>query len=112
MIKTEKKSGSACNIPTEPDYSNVEIIEISPEESVKDFNAAKLLADQIADEKLESHMLLAFRDSDKDFDSPQHGDECHSGSPIPAYIDYALYHGATFKVDIEKGRFIFFYLSI
>ena len=102
----------SCVIPTEADYSNITVINLSPTEKIKDFNEAKVLADKTADDTLDMHMLLAFRDGDKDFESPQHGDECHSGSPIPAYVDYALYHGATLKVDIEKGRFIFFYLPV
>jgi hypothetical protein len=107
----QEKTGSACHIATEPDYSKVNIIELSPTEPISDFNAAKVLATQVADKELEDHMLLAFRDGDRDFNSPEHGDECHSNSPVPAYIDYALYHGATLKVDIEGGRFEFFYVG-
>ncbi|WMP17478.1 AF1514 family protein [Thiothrix lacustris] len=113
MKTTEnQRSGSVCNLPTEPDYSGVTIIELEPEAQVADFNAAKQLADNKAETLLESAMLLSFHDGDKGFDSPQHGDECHAGSPIPAYIDYALSHDATLKIDIEKGRFIFFYLAV
>lgn len=113
MKETENPpSGFVCKLRAEPDYSGVTIIEIAPEEPIQDFNAAKQLADNKAEALLESAMLLAFHDGDKGFDSPQHGDECHAGSPIPAYIDYALSHGATLKIDIEKGRFIFFYLAV
>jgi hypothetical protein len=27
-------------------------------------------------------------------------------------VDYGVYHGATLKVDIEQGRFVFFYLPV
>jgi len=27
-------------------------------------------------------------------------------------VDYGLYHGATLKIDIEDGRFVFFYLPV
>ncbi|HHL19725.1 MAG TPA: hypothetical protein ENJ33_08310 [Thiothrix sp.] len=111
MHTNPEKTGSACHIATEPDYTNVTIIELSPTEPISDFNAAKILANQVADKELGEHMLLAFRDGDRDFNSPEHGDECHSQSPVPAYIDYALYHGATLKVDIESGRFEFFYVG-
>jgi len=111
MSIDQPKTESACHIATEPDYSNVTIIDLSPPEPISDFNAAKILANQIADKELDEPMLLAFRDGDRDFNSPEHGDECHSNSPVPAYIDYALYHGATLKVDIEKGRFEFFYVG-
>jgi hypothetical protein len=31
---------------------------------------------------------------------------------VPGYVDYGVYHGATLKIDIEQGRFVFFYLSV
>jgi hypothetical protein len=27
-------------------------------------------------------------------------------------VDYGIHHGATLKVDIEHGRFVFFYLPV
>jgi hypothetical protein len=27
-------------------------------------------------------------------------------------VDYGLHHGATLKLDIEDGRFVFFYLPV
>ena len=57
-------------------------------------------------------MLIAWYDRGRDFESSQHASECHVDTAIPGYTDYALYHGATLKLDIEDGRFIFFYISI
>ena len=73
---------------------------------------AMALANEQAEKLIGEHMLLAWYDRDRDFESPQHASECHVNSAIPGYIDYALYHGATLKIDIEQGRFIFFYLPI
>jgi len=42
----------------------------------------------------------------------QHASECHLDSAVPGYVDYGVYHGATLKVDIEQGRFVFFYLPV
>ncbi|RDH81405.1 MAG: hypothetical protein DIZ80_15065 [endosymbiont of Galathealinum brachiosum] len=103
---------SHCNMPTEPDYTGVEIVEISPETPLNDYLQAMDLAKDEAAKHYEDAMLLAWYDKDRDFESPQHASECHVNSAIPGYIDYALYHGATLKIDIEQGRFIFFYLSI
>lgn len=103
---------STCNMPQEADYSGVEIIELSPEQTVGDYLQAMELANKKADEVIGEHMLLAWYDRDRDFESPQHASECHVNSAIPGYIDYALYHGAKLKIDIEKGRFIFFYIPI
>jgi len=51
-------------------------------------------------------------DRDRDFESPQHASECHQDSAVPGYVDYGVHHGATLKVDMEHGRFVFFYLPV
>ncbi len=103
---------SKCNLPTAPDYTGVTIVELSPELTLDDYLQAMQLANAEAEKRIGEHMLLAWYDRDRDFESPQHASECHVNSAIPGYIDYALYHGATLKIDIEQGRFIFFYLPI
>ncbi|MDH5388308.1 MAG: AF1514 family protein [Gammaproteobacteria bacterium] len=112
LITTDKaESGSFCNMDG-PDFSNVETVELSPEPSPADYQVAMQIANRVADHKLENHMLLSWYDKDRDFESPQHASECHANSPLPGYVDYGVYHGATLKVDIEDGRFVFFYLPI
>ena len=103
---------SKCNMPQQPDYTGVDIIELSPDPAMSDYLQAMKLANEEAEKKVGDNMLLAWYDKDRDFESPQHASECHVDSAIPGYIDYALYHGATLKIDIEKGRFIFFYLPV
>ena len=99
-------------MPREPDYSGVTILKISPVPVLSDYLQAMQLANDEADKAIGEHMLLAWYDKDRDFESPQHASECHVNSAIPGYIDYALYHGATLKIDFEDGRFVFFYLPI
>lgn len=103
---------SKCNLPQAPDYTGVRIIELSPEPAPHDYLQAMAIANEEAEKTIGDNMLLAWYDRDRDFESPQHASECHVNSAIPGYIDYALYHGATLKIDIEKGRFVFFYLAI
>jgi hypothetical protein len=103
---------STCNMPQEPDYTGVTILECSPEPALPDYLQAMEFANALAQETVGENMLLAWYDRDRDFESPQHASECHVDSAIPGYIDYALYHGATLKIDIENGRFVFFYLPI
>ncbi len=100
---------ASCNIEP-PDYSGVTIIE--PEVLVDDYRAAMTIADTVAEQHLGDYMLLSWYDRDRDFESPQHSSECHQDSATPGYVDYGLYHGATLKVDFEKGRFVFFYLKL
>ncbi|NOQ87548.1 MAG: hypothetical protein GQ550_01365 [Gammaproteobacteria bacterium] len=103
---------SKCNIPQAPDYTGVKIIELSPDPAPGDYMQAMQIANELAEKTVGDNMLLAWYDRDRDFESPQHASECHVNSAIPGYIDYALYHGASLKIDIENGRFIFFYLPI
>lgn len=101
-----------CNIPQEPDYAGVTIVELSPQPAAEDYLQAMAMANKEAERLVGENMLLAWYDRDRDFESPQHASECHMNSAIPGYIDYALYHGATLKIDFEQGRFVFFYLPV
>ena len=62
--------------------------------------------------RLGEHMLLSWYDRDRDFESPQHVSECHHASAVPGYVDYALHRGANLMVDVDNGRFVFFYLPV
>ena len=110
-VVDEAESGSFCNMAG-PDFSNVETVDLKPDSSPADYQVAMQIANRVADHKLENHMLLSWYDKDRDFESPQHASECHANSPLPGYVDYGVYHGATLKVDIEEGRFVFFYLPV
>ena len=99
-------------MPQQPDYTGVTIVELSFDKKLDDYLQAMKIANDEAKKSIGENMLLAWYDKDRDFESPQHASECHVDSAIPGYIDYALYHGATFKIDIENGRFVFFYLPI
>ncbi len=112
MTDREQEGGSACSIRQEADYTGVTIVELSPEPPLEDYLQAMELANSEAQQRVGDHMLLSWYDRDRDFESPQHSSECHSASATPGYVDYALYRDATLKIDIENGRFIFFYLSL
>lgn len=92
-------------------YKDVEVVKLNHTTPLRDYRDAMSLSNRIADDKLGAHMLLSWYDRDRDFESPQHTSESHSDSAIPGYVDYGLYHGATLKVDVENGRFVFFYLA-
>ena len=101
-----------CPIRTAPDDSDVKIVEIQPESPLADYTQAMAMANAEAGRLIGEHMLLSWYDRDRDFESPQHASECHADSAVPGYVDYGLYHGATLKIDIEAGRFVFFYLPL
>ncbi len=103
---------SVCNIPTEADYTGVDIVYLQAETQLSDYLQAMQLANEEAEKRLGDYMLLSWYDRDRDFESPQHSSECHVDSAIPGYVDYGLYHGAKLKIDIEKGHFVFFYLPV
>ena len=109
---TEEKATPACSLPRAPDYSEVTVLELHPAPPPKDYQEAMAIANRVAEEQLGEQMLLSWYDRDRDFESPQHASECHSNSAVPGYVDYGLYHGARLKVDIDGGRFVFFYLPV
>ncbi len=108
----EAESGDACPVPSAADLSGLTIVELVPEHRLKDYRAAMQIADAEAALRLGDYMLLSWYDRDRDFESPQHASECHQDSAVPGYVDYGIHHGATLKVDIEQGRFVFFYLPV
>lgn len=94
------------------DYRGVTRLALHPERSPRDYRQAMALANAEAEARLGSLMLLSWYDRDRDFEAPQHVSECHQGSAIPGYVDYALNHGAKLEVSLEGGRFVFFYLPL
>ncbi|MFQ5642307.1 MAG: AF1514 family protein [Thiogranum sp.] len=108
----EQDSRNACAIPPGSGAANLTLVELEPDEGVADYRAAMQIADAEAESRLGEFMLLSWYDRDRDFESPQHASECHQDSAVPGYVDYGIHHGATLKVDIEHGRFVFFYLPV
>jgi len=104
-------SGAVC-APRTPDLSGVTVVTISPQPPLVDYLAAMRLAELEAANRLGQAMLLSWYDRDRDFEAPQHVSECHADSAVPGYVDYALHRGAALKVDIENGRFVFFYTKV
>ena len=108
----EQDSQNFCPIPSEPDVSSLTVVELEPHARVSDYRAAMIIANAEAESRIGQYMLLSWYDRDRDFESPQHASECHQDSAVPGYVDYGIHHGATLKVDIEQGRFVFFYLAV
>lgn len=111
-MSDRNESEISCPVPAAPDLSRLMVVELLPEDRLVDYRAAMQLANAEADARLGQHMLLSWYDRDRDFESPQHASECHLDSAVPGYVDYGIHHGATLKVDIEQGRFVFFYLPV
>lgn len=101
----------SCSLGRTPDLSAVEVVRLAPS-PLKDYRAAMALAEAEASARLGDAMLLSWYDRDRNFESPQHASECHLDSAVPGYVDYGLNHGARLVVDIEDGRFVFFYLPL
>lgn len=109
---SDNTNSPQCNIRQSADLSNVKVVELSPSAPLKDYIVATQLANAEAAARLGDYMLLSWYDRDRNFESPQHASECHADSAIPGYVDYGIYHGASLMVDIEQGRFVFFYLAV
>ena len=102
----------SCPVPTPPDMSGVTVVAFNPERPIADYREAMEFANARAAAQLGENMLLSWYDRDRDFESPQHVSECHQDSAVPGYVDSALHRGATLKIDVESGRFVFFYLPM
>jgi len=94
------------------DLSGIQVSELVPVSSPLDYQAAMEPANNEAQQQLGEVMLLSWYDRDRDFESPQHSSECHLNSTIPGYVDYGISHGAKLMIDIENGRFVFFYIPV
>ena len=95
-----------------PDLSNIEIVSLNPETIVKDYQEAMVIAKEQAEQRFEEYMLISWYDRDRDFESPPNTTEKPGDGPKDGYIHYGLNHGAKLKVDIENGRFVFFFTPI
>jgi len=102
----------SCPVPARPDETGVEVLNLSPDPPPSDHAAALRLATNAASERLGEAMLLSWYDRDRNFEAPQHVSECHRDSAVPGYVDYALHRGAALKIDIDHGRFVFFYRRV
>lgn len=103
---------STCPLPAGPDESGVETVALHPHPPPADYRQAMALARAEAGRRLGDAMLLSWYDRDRDFESPQHAGECHLDSAVPGYVDYAVHHGATLKVDVDGGRFVFYFMPV
>ncbi len=101
-----------CPAPAGPDLSGVTVVCLDPPPRFADYEAALAAARTVAQERLGPHMLLSWYDRDRGFEAPQHVSECHQDSAVPGYVDYALHRGASLMVDVEHGRFVFFYRGV
>ena len=104
-------SAPVCSRP-DPNLSGIMLVELNPETPLRDYLEAMELAKEEAGQHLGDFMLMSWYDRDRDFESPQHATESDEECAVPGYVEYGISHGATLKVDIEKGRFIFFFTPI
>ena len=111
-MSVSEEQSSSCPSRREADFSNITKVELMPEPSLTGYLVAMDLAKSEAEARLGENMLLSWYDRDRDFESPQHASECHQDSAVPGYVDYGIYHGATLCVDIEQGRFVFFFMPV
>jgi hypothetical protein len=102
----------SCPVSSGADYSGVTLLSLDPDPPPADHAQALRLADAAAHQRLGEAMLLSWYDRDRDLEAPRHVSECHRDSAIPGYVDYALSRGATLRVDIGHGRFMFFYRPV
>ena len=92
--------------------SDVEVVALHPDKNVSNYQEAMALAKDVAANRFEEYMLMSWYDKDRDFESPPNTTECSGDCKKDGYIHYGLNHGAKLKVDIEDGRFVFFFAPV
>jgi hypothetical protein len=95
-----------------PALSGIEVVILQPEKKVKGYQEAVSLAKEQAELRFGEYMLVSWYDRDRDLESPPHATEKPGDGPKDGYIYYGLNHGARLKVDIEDGRFVFFFTPV
>lgn len=70
---------------------------------------AKRAADQVAQNTLGECTCMAFFDRKSGRESPAHASDCHGDCEVPGYEEYAIHRGATLKVVVNGGEFVFLY---
>ena len=95
-----------------PDLSGLEQVFLHPESRVNDYQGALALANAQATQRFDEFMLISWYDKDRDFESPPNSTECLATCQKDGYIHYGLNHGAQLKVDVEDGRFVFFFTPV
>lgn len=104
-------SEQSCPL-TPPGQPQVAAVSLHPEKGVADYREAMVLAKAEAEKRLGDCMLMSWYDRDRDYESPPNTTECAGDCGKNGYILYALNHGATLKVDIEEGRFVFYFTPV
>lgn len=100
----------SCPIP--PPQPKIAVVALLPAQRVVDYQEAMRLAKEEAQQRLGDAMLMSWYDRDRDYESPPNTTECPDGCEKNGYILYAASHGATLKVDVEDGRFVFFFTPV
>jgi len=94
------------------DLTGVEVVRRETIGGVGDYRQARGLAEVEAGKRFAEFMLLSWYDRERDFESPGHVSECAGGDKKTGYIHYALSRGAKLQVEVDGGRFIFFYVPV
>lgn len=76
------------------------------------FARARQAADSAAAAELGEFTCLAFFDRPAGIESPAHASECHGDCEVPGYEEYAVNRGATLKVVVNGGEYVFLYRSL
>ena len=103
---------NSCSIKTkQTDLSNIKTVSL-PAGNATNYEEAVSLANEEANRRFEEYMLVSWYDRDRDFESPPHTTEKPGDGPKDGYIHYGINHGAKLKVDIDNGRFVFFFAPV
>lgn len=76
------------------------------------FAAVKRAADAVAAAELGECTCMAFFDRAAGLESPRHASECHGDCEVPGWEEYAINRGASLKVVVNGGDYVFLYRAL
>ena len=88
------------------------LLRIAEGTPLADYFAAMKLANRRAQKSIGDNMLVCWYDRDRDVESPRRSIESYLDTEIPGYIEFGLKQEASLVIDVEDGRFVFFYSKI
>jgi hypothetical protein len=112
ILQAGTQAGDACPATPRAPLQEPDTLHIDATAPIDDFDGALAIADSQAGARLGDYMLLSWYDRDRDYESPRNASECHEDSAVPGYVDFGVSHGANLKIDVEQGRFVFYYLGL
>ena len=111
-MNVKQSSEPVCPLPEPTEVTELDLILLDPQPPVADYQQALDLARQLAEEELGENRLLCWYDRDRDIQSHRQNSGTSDEGAALGYIEYGIQQGAKLQIDVQGGRFVFFFLPL